>query len=295
MTVPKNIEASFLQYLSVEKGVSANTLLAYRSDLRKLLQFADFKGRSVLDLGRLDLIEFVSHLRRHNLGSRSVARVLVAVRSFYHYLQWDGHLLRDPSANLETPRSAKRLPQFLSGDEVRRLLDGPDVTTESGVRDKALLEVLYATGLRVSELLSLRLADVNLDLGFVTAFGKGSKERTVPLGLPAAHWVRQYLIVRNKLLGRKTSALLFVNNKGERITRQAFWKRIVSYGQMAKLGQVNPHLIRHSFATHLLENSADLRSVQMMLGHSDISTTEIYTHVTNERLREIYLKYHPRA
>jgi integrase/recombinase XerD len=295
MTVPKNIEVSFLQYLSVEKGVSGNTLAAYRSDLKKLLQFADLKGRTVLELGRLDLIEFTSHLRQCGLGWRSVARVLVTVRSLYNYLVWDGHLLRDPSANLESPRAAKRLPKFLSGDEVQRLLECPDLETESGIRDKALLEVLYATGLRVSELLSLQLTDVNLDLGLVTAFGKGSKERTVPLGRPATHWLRQYLIVRNKLLDGKASSLLFVSNKGVRITRQSFWKRIVFFGHSAKLGQVTPHLIRHSFATHLLENSADLRSVQMMLGHSDISTTEIYTHVTNERLREIYRKYHPRA
>ena len=295
MTVPPNIEASFLQYLSVEKGVSANTLSAYRSDLRKLLRFAELKGRSALDLGRLDLIEFVSHLRHLKLGSRSVARVLVTVRGFYHYLVWDGHLLRDPSANLETPRFEKRLPHFLSGDEVQRLLESPDLATESGIRDKALLEVLYATGLRVSELLSLRLADLNLDLGCVTAFGKGSKERTVPLGRPAIHWLKQYLIVRNKLIDGKTTPLLFVSNKGDRISRQSFWKRIVFFGQRARLGQVTPHLIRHSFATHLLENAADLRSVQMLLGHSDISTTEIYTHVTNERLREIYRKYHPRA
>ena len=295
MTAPKNLEKSFLQYLSVERGVSANTLEAYRGDFRKLLHFADLKGKPVLELGRLDLVEFTSHLHQSGLGSRSVARVLVTVRSFYNYLVWDGHLLRDPSANLESPRSARRLPKFLSGDEVLRLLESPDLETESGIRDRALLEVLYATGLRVSELLSLQLPDVNLDLGLVTAFGKGSKERTVPLGRAATHWLRQYLIVRANFLGGKASPLLFVSNKGKRITRQSCWKRIVFFGHSAKLGQVTPHLIRHSFATHLLENSADLRSVQMLLGHSDISTTEIYTHVTNERLREIYRKYHPRA
>lgn len=295
MTAPKNLEKSFLQYLSVERGVSANTLEAYRGDFRKLLHFADLKGKPVLELGRLDLVEFTSHLHQSGLGSRSVARVLVTVRSFYNYLVWDGHLLRDPSANLESPRSARRLPKFLSGDEVLRLLESPDLETESGIRDRALLEVLYATGLRVSELLSLQLPDVNLDLGLVTAFGKGSKERTVPVGRAATHWLRQYLIVRANFLGGKASPLLFVSNKGKRITRQSFWKRIVFFGHSAKLGQVTPHLIRHSFATHLLENSADLRSVQMLLGHSDISTTEIYTHVTNERLREIYRKYHPRA
>jgi integrase/recombinase XerD len=295
MTLPKNIEESFAQYMSVERGVSDNTLAAYRSDLRKLLHFADLRGRPVLELRRLDILEFTRHLHEGGLGSRSVARVLVTVRGFYNYLVWDGHLVRDPSTNLESPRSAKPLPKFLTGEEVQKLLECPDLETESGIREKALLEVLYATGLRVSELLSLRLADVNLELGLVTAFGKGSKERTVPLGRPATHWLRQYLIVRTKLLKGKASPLLFVSNKGGRISRQSFWKRIVFFGHSARLGQVTPHLIRHSFATHLLENSADLRSVQMMLGHSDISTTEIYTHVTNERLREIYRKYHPRA
>jgi len=295
MTGPKDIEGGFLHYLSVEKGVSANTLAAYRSDLRKLLDFARLKGKSVLALERPDLVEFVNHLRQSGLGSRSTARALVTVRSLYHFLVWDGYLLRDPSDNLEAPRATRRLPKFLSAEEVERLLESPDLTTESGIRDKALLEVLYATGLRVSELLSLRLSDINLDLGFVTALGKGSKERTVPLGRVAGDWTRKYLTVRGRLLGGKSSAFLFVSDNGARITRQAFWKRIVSLGQLARVGHVTPHLIRHSFATHLLENSADLRSVQMMLGHSDISTTEIYTHVTNERLREIYRKYHPRA
>ena len=295
MSVPNDPEAAFLHYLSVEKGVSANTLSAYKSDLRKLLRFAGLQKKDVIALDRLDLIDFVSNLRQSGLGPRSVARALVTVRSFYHYLVWDGHLRRDPSGNLETPRSTRPLPQFLSTEEVERLLESPDVATNSGVRDKAMLEVLYASGLRVSELVSLRLIDVNLDLGFVNAFGKGSKERTVPLGEPATRWVGKYLAVRNRLLGDRNSPLLFVSDNGLKITRQAFWKRLVFFGQCAKVGHVTPHLIRHSFATHLLENSADLRSVQMMLGHSDISTTEIYTHVTNERLREIYRKYHPRA
>lgn len=295
MSRPRDYQADFLHYLSVEKGVSPNTLAAYRSDLRKLLHFASLQSKDVLVLERMDLADFVSYLRQSGLGPRSIARALVTVRGFYHYLVWDGYLVRDPSGNLEAPRSARRLPKFLSGEEVKMLLESPDTATDSGLRDKAMLEVLYASGLRVSELLSLRLIDVNLELGFVTAFGKGSKERTVPLGQPATQWVRRYLTVRSRLLDDKISPLLFVSDNGDRISRQAFWKRIVFFGQSAKLGHVTPHLIRHSFATHLLENSADLRSVQMMLGHSDISTTEIYTHVTNERLREIYRKYHPRA
>lgn len=295
MTVPKDLQASFIHYLRVEKSVSANTLAAYGSDLRKLVRFAAVQGKDVLTLQRLDLIEFVSYLRQTGLSPRSAARALVTVRRFYHYLLCDGHLTRDPSSDLQSPRSTAPLPKFLSGEEVERLLESPDVTTDGGVRDKAMLEVLYASGLRVSELLSLRVTDVNLDLGFVTAFGKGSKERTVPLGQPASEWVRKYLAVRSRLLDGRSSPLLFVGNNGLRITRQTFWKRIVFFGERARIGHVTPHLIRHSFATHLLENSADLRSVQMMLGHSNISTTEIYTHVTNERLREIYLKYHPRA
>ncbi|MEK6301038.1 MAG: site-specific tyrosine recombinase XerD [Acidobacteriota bacterium] len=296
MTAPKDIQAAFIHYLSVEKGASANTLAAYGSDLRKLVHFAGLKKKDVLDLERLDLVEFVGYLRQTGLSPRSAARALVTVRRFYHYLVSDGHLLRDPSSNLQAPRSTARLPKFLSGEEVERLLESPDVATDAGVRDKAMLEVLYASGLRVSELLSLGVTDVNLDLGFVTAFGKGSKERTVPLGQEATEWVRKYLTVRNRLLeGRSSSHLLFVSDTGLGITRQAFWKRIVFFGERARIGHVTPHLIRHSFATHLLENSADLRSVQMMLGHSNITTTEIYTHVTNERLREIYRKFHPRA
>lgn len=295
MSESKSIETTFLHYLSVEKGLSANTLAAYRSDLRKFNHFAGLRGKDIIALERIDLADFVSYLRRSGLGPRSVARSLVAVRGLYQFLLRDERVLRDPSANLEAPRSIPSLPKFLSGEEVERLLESPNVLTDSGVRDRALLEVLYATGLRVSELLSLRLADVNLDLGLVNAFGKGSKERTVPLGECATHWLKQYLPVRARLLAERTSLLLFVGDRGRAITRQTFWRLIVGYGRVARLGHVNPHLIRHSFATHLLENSADLRSVQMMLGHSDITTTEIYTHVTNERLREIYDKYHPRA
>ena len=295
MTPLNDIEAAFIHYLRVEKGVSANTLAAYGSDLKKLIHFADLRGKDVIALERLDLIEFVAHLGQAGLSPRSVSRALVTVRRFYHFLVSDQHVVRDPSSNLQAPRSTSRLPKFLAGDEVERLLESPDVTTDDGVRDRAMLEVLYASGLRVSELLSLRVTDVNLDLGFVTAFGKGSKERTVPLGQPATEWVRKYLSVRNRLLDGRSSHLLFIGKSGLRITRQAFWKRIVFFGESARIGHVTPHLIRHSFATHLLENSADLRSVQMMLGHSNISTTEIYTHVTNERLREIYRKYHPRA
>jgi integrase/recombinase XerD len=186
------------------------------------------------------------------------------------------------------------LPKFLADDEVERLLASPDTSTGEGLRDKAMLEVLYATGLRVSELVNLAPPDLNFDLGFIKVFGKGGKERAVPLGSTAIEWTKKYLEFRSRMIGSRKAAL-FITEKGHALTRQAFWRIIVSYGEKAGIGHITPHLLRHSFATHLLENGADLRSVQMMLGHSDISTTQIYTHITNERLREIYKKFHPRA
>jgi integrase/recombinase XerD len=263
--------------------------------MEKLSKFADEIGKDLLSIERQDLSQFLQQLSAAKLEPRSISRILVTVRSFYKFLVLDGHLKRDPSTNFESPKSWQSLPKFLHPDEVDRLLEGPDTKTDAGIRDKAMLEVLYATGLRATELVSLNLADVNLDLGLVITLGKGSKERTVPIGKSAADWIRTYLGARVRLLGGKSSPLLFVNSRGRAITRQAFWKTIVAYGEKAKIGHITPHLLRHSFATHLLENGADLRSVQMMLGHSDISTTQIYTHITNERLKEVYKKFHPRA
>ena len=291
----RDIEARFFNYLRVERGLSPNTLVAYKNDIEKLNNFASGVGKDLVSLEREDLVKYTQHLHKTGLEPKSIARALVTTRNLYKFLVLDGLLKRDPSANLETPKSWQSLPKVLSVEEVDRLLASPDVTIDSGIRDKAMLEILYATGLRVSEMVSLKLSDVNLDLGFLMTMGKGSKERTVPLGQSAINWTRRYLSVRPRLQAGKTGSLLFINNKGLPITRQSFWKLIVSYGERAKIGHINPHLLRHSFATHLLENGADLRSVQMMLGHSDISTTQIYTHITNERLREIYKKFHPRA
>jgi integrase/recombinase XerD len=291
----QDIKLSFINYLRVEKGLSQNTLLAYSGDLDKLSKFAADRGKDIKSLEREDLTIFMRFLSECGLEPRSIARTLVTVRSLFKYLLLDGHLKRDPSANLESPKSWQSLPKFLISEEVEKLLASPDVSTITGVRDKAMLEVLYATGVRVSELVMLKLSDVNADLGILITLGKGSKERTVPMGQSAVRWVRRYLSVRPKLLGGKQSPLLFLTPKGHQISRQAFWKLIVNYGENAGIGHITPHLLRHSFATHLLENGADLRSVQMMLGHSDISTTQIYTHITNERLREIYRKFHPRA
>jgi len=291
----KDVESRFFNYLRVERGLSANTLLAYRSDLDKLSAFAQQLGKELLSLERDDLMRFMQHLNQQGLEAKSIARALVTVRSFFKYLVLDGILKRDPSVNLESPKSWQSLPKFLIAEEVERLLDAPDTAMDTGMRDKAMLEVLYATGLRVSELVGLKITDVNLEMGFLTTLGKGSKERTVPLGQSAIGWLRRYLEVRSRWLKDKSSPLLFLNSSGSAVSRQAFWKLIVEYGNRAKIGHITPHLLRHSFATHLLENGADLRSVQLMLGHSDISTTQIYTHITNERLKHIYKQFHPRA
>jgi integrase/recombinase XerD len=288
-------EDRFLNYLRVERGVSSNTLLAYRRDLSKLSAFAQSQHREVLSLDADDLAHFLRTLYKQGLAPRSVARTLVAVRGFYKFLIQDGYLTLDPSVNLESPKSWQSLPRFLALEEVERLLSTPDTSSFSGLRDKTMLEVLYATGLRISELAGLAPSNLNLDLGFVTVFGKGSKERAVPLGLTAIEWTKKYLNARTKSGLSKTTQALFISDRGSPLTRQALWRIIVSLGERAGIGHITPHLLRHSFATHLLENGADLRSVQMMLGHSDISTTQIYTHITNERLREIYKKFHPRA
>lgn len=288
-------EERFLSYLRVERGLSSNTLLAYRRDLSKLCVFALSRSKDVLSLDADDLAHFMRSLHVQGLAPRSVARALVVVRGFYKFLIQDGYLQLDPSVNIESPKSWQSLPKFLAPEEVERLLSTPDPSTNTGLRDKAMLEVLYATGLRVSELAGLTMSNINFDLGFVTVFGKGGKERAVPLGLTAIEWTRKYLAARARSALPKTTRALFVSDGGSPLTRQALWRIVVSLGERAAIGHVTPHLLRHSFATHLLENGADLRSVQMMLGHSDISTTQIYTHITNERLREIYKKLHPRA
>ena len=289
-------EEAFLSYLRVERGLSANTLTAYRTDLEKLRSFAAARDKEPLTLQPDDLAAFMRSLHQKGLGSKTIARILVAVRGFYKYLLQDGHLKSDPSANLEAPKSWQSLPKFLTSDEVEALLAAPDTSNPAGLRDRTMLEVLYATGLRVSELVYLEQRNLNLDLGFLTVIGKGDRERAVPLGQSAVEWTRRYLAIRSRFLPEdSTVSELFVNENGKAFTRQQFWQLIRNYGIKARIGHITPHLLRHSFATHLLENGADLRSVQMMLGHSDISTTQIYTHITNERLKQIYKQFHPRA
>jgi integrase/recombinase XerD len=285
----------FLIYLSVEKGLSKNTLESYERDLRKYFHFLKAKG--VDDILRTDVVSFQAHLSAEGMATPSIARSLSAIRGFHKYLMIDGLALADPTVNVETPRGWKRLPKTLSSGDVDSLLNQPDPSVPIGLRDKAMLELLYATGLRVSELVGLRVPDVNLERGFLVVMGKGSKERAVPMGELAIAAIKQYLAgARQALLNNKDSDLLFISSKRRGITRQMFWERIKFYTVKAGIGKsISPHTLRHSFATHLLDNGADLRAVQAMLGHSDISTTQIYTHVSRERLKQIHEKYHPRG
>ena len=291
----RDLGAEFLRYLRVERGLSPNTLEAYERDLKKLVRFAERRERELVTIERADIMAFIRELREGGLEPQSLARTLVTVRNLYKFLILDGHIHHDPTVNIETPRSWQTLPKFLTKEEINRLLEEPDVTTDEGLRDRAMTELLYASGLRVSEMVSLRLSDVNIDAGLVTCLGKGSKERSVPVGSAAIEWIRRYLPARRRILKDAPQDRLFVTLRGAPVTRQMYWRRLVDYGERAKLGRITPHMLRHTFATHLLEHGADLRSVQMMLGHGDISTTQIYTHVTNERLRETFMKFHPRA
>jgi integrase/recombinase XerD len=285
----------FLIYLAVEKGLARNTLESYGRDLRKYQEA--MSARRPDDITRTDVVAFLSGLGSVGIATPSVARCLSAIRGFHKYLLIDGLAKSDPTVNLETPRGWKRLPKTLSTEDVDALLNQPDSATEIGLRDKAMLELLYATGLRVSELVGLKPRDINLERGFLVVLGKGSKERAVPLGETAAASVQEYLDgARRALLGGRDSDYLFISSRRRGITRQMFWERIKFYARRAGInGAVSPHTLRHSFATHLLDNGADLRAVQAMLGHSDISTTQIYTHVSRERLRKIHEKYHPRG
>ncbi len=290
--------ASYLHYLEVERGLAANTLAAYGSDLKIFARFlAGCEVKKLSKVTRAEVMEFSRTLRMEGRSPRSVARAVVAVRTFFRFLLREGRVPADPTQDVEAPKASRSLPRFLSFREVERLLQTPDESTPLGARDGAMLEILYATGTRVTELLSLRLDSVDLDVGYVVAFGKGAKERIVPIGSRAVERVRRYQEGARALLTKgKECPYLFTNSRGGQLTRQGFWKIIKKYGTMAGVhSHLSPHVIRHSFATHLLEHGADLRAVQQMLGHADISTTQIYTHVNRERLRRMYHKFHPRA
>jgi integrase/recombinase XerD len=283
--------ARFLQYLHIEKGLAENTIESYRHDLA---MYTHHLGRIEIPKAQpADVSKFLKFLYARKLKPRSATRAFAAVRGLHKFLLLERATTENPTANIDQPRWWKPLPSVLVLDEVEKLLAAPDVATERGVRDRAMLEVLYATGLRVSELIGLRMDGINIDAGFVRCIGKGSKERIVPLGESAASAVAAYLRVRRI---RKPTNFVFLNNRGGPLSRMGFWKILRGYGVQADIKKrLTPHVLRHSFATHLLERGADLRAVQTMLGHSNISTTEIYTHVMRERLKEIYKSYHPRA
>ncbi len=289
--------SSFLRYLTVERGLSANTLEAYGRDLRRFETTLRASRIPLRNARRQDLLTHVRGLRLAGLSPKSVARAINSLRMLYRFLLAEGEVRSDPTVDLDVPRTWKSLPRFLTFQEVDRLLAAPDTQRPLGIRDAAMLEVLYATGIRVSELVSLRVEDLNLEMGYLTCLGKGSKERIVPLGRKAIERLQVYLReVRPGLVRKGASKHLFTNRNGGRMSRQGFWKILKGYGAAAGIKRsLSPHVLRHSFATHLLEHGADLRSVQLMLGHADISTTQIYTHVNRERLRRIYHDFHPRA
>jgi integrase/recombinase XerD len=292
--------SSFLTHVQVEKGLASNTLSAYKRDLAKFEDFARKRKVELSAVKRDDLVDFLASLYHQKLESKTVARHLVTLRNFFRHLQVLDLIPEDPTANLESPKIRRSLPGYLRLEEVEKLLELPDQKTALGLRDRSMLEVLYSTGLRVSELTSLRVPDLDTKVGCVRCIGKGDKERIVPVGQKALRIVEKYLREgRPQLIGtgRGTPGpFLFVNRRGGRISRVGVWKILSAYGRRAGLRiPLTPHMLRHSFATHLLERGADLRSVQLMLGHSDISTTQIYTHVVEERLKQIYKAHHPRA
>lgn len=289
----------FLEYLTVELGLSANTRQAYERDLRLFCKTLGFKNSDALvNVSREQITGYMTQLKEKGLAAATIARKLAAIKAFYRFMTAEGYMDANPAEVVEAGTKGIKLPRVLSEDEVVRLLNQPDITTAEGFRDRTMLEVLYATGMRVSELINLTLERVDLNMKYIIAFGKGSKERIVPLGSVAAEFLQQYLEkVRPKLTHEdRNTNIVFLAFGGHELTRQRFWQIIRAYGRKASINKaLTPHILRHSFATHLLDNGADLRSVQELLGHSDISTTQIYTHLTNKRLRDIYAKAHPRA
>lgn len=288
-----------MEYLTVELGLSANTRQAYERDLRLFCKTLGLKNSDALvNVSREQITGYMTQLKEKGLAAATIARKLAAIKAFYRFMTAEGYMDANPAEVVEAGTKGIKLPRVLSEDEVVRLLNQPDITTAEGFRDRTMLEVLYATGMRVSELINLTLERVDLNMKYIIAFGKGSKERIVPLGSVAAEFLQQYLEkVRPKLThaGRNTN-IVFLAFGGHELTRQRFWQIIRAYGRKSNINKaLTPHILRHSFATHLLDNGADLRSVQELLGHSDISTTQIYTHLTNKRLRDIYAKAHPRA
>lgn len=290
---------SFISYLKFEKGLTENTQDAYRRDINRFLHYLkEIKGiDDIRDVKRADILDFLGQMLDEGAAFSSSARNLSSIKTFFRFLSLEGYLTHNPADNLDSPKIQRRLPEVLTVQEVELLLEQPSPVTLTGIRDRAMLELMYATGLRVSELLGLDVDDINLSAGYVRCMGKGRKERIVPLNQTSCYWLERYLThSRPHLINGAINRTLFVNHNGGRMTRQGFWKILNKHVKEAGIEkEVSPHTLRHSFATHLLENGADLRAVQEMLGHADIGTTQVYTHLTKTRLREVYQKCHPRA
>lgn len=288
----------FLEYLSVERGLAKNTIDAYNRDLKSYIFYLRTKNIINIDYtNRTTIVSYLLLMQKKGKASSSISRACAAIKSFYQFLFREHIIDEDPTVNLDAPKLEHRLPKVLTVEEVERLLCQPDMTNPLGMRDRSMLELLYATGMRVSELISISVEDVNLEMGFLRCLGKGSKERIVPVGSIAIEYLEHYILnARKEILNDKESQTLFLNRQGNTMTRQGFWKIIKKYSKKAGINKkITPHTLRHSFATHLLENGADLRAVQEMLGHADISTTQIYTHITRSKIKEVYDKTHPRA
>ncbi|MFC4760454.1 site-specific tyrosine recombinase XerD [Fructobacillus durionis] len=289
--------ADYLRVIQVERGLSQNTVKAYQQDLTTFTKFLEEQHKTVQDVDHLLVLTFLNQLRAKGRANTSVARMVTTLRKCFSYLKKEGLVAHDPMQNIKPPKKAQHLPAVLTIEEVDRLLDVPDLTKTLGIRNKAMLELMYATGLRVSELVNLTLADLHLDMSLIQTIGKGDKERIIPVGEVAVDWLKTYLRdSRPKLLKDKKADQIFLNDHGRPISRQGVWQLIKKLVKEAGIEKdVSPHTLRHSFATHILENGADLRIVQELLGHSDISTTQIYTHISKGRLTQVYDQYHPRA
>src|ERR1044071_4637994 len=292
-TTQRDLVKEFITYLQVERGLARNSLESYRRDLNRLEQWAAKSKKAVADLTRADLRKWIAQLSREGLAPSSVARSVSAARGFFRCLMIDGHIKHHPAEDLDTPQRFSYLPKFLTEEEIDRLFAAPDISTLEGIRDRAILESMYASGLRVSELVNLKQPDVDLLAGLIVCHGKGSKERRVPLGKSAIHWLQQYAAAKAEY-GKQTLPHVFLQ-RDKPFTRHVAWSMIKRYAESAGIKNVSPHTLRHSFATHLLQHGADSRSVQALLGHSDISTTQIYTHITDMHLRSAYDRHHPRA
>ena len=293
----EQLVAEYLTYLQIERGLSANTRASYERDLAQYLAF--LKENQIDDLQKVDrftVMRFLQSLQSAGKASNTIIRMVSSLRRFHQYLRQERYTNQDPMQHIDTPKKGQTLPKILSMDEVEKLIQTPDVTTPLGLRNRAILEVMYATGMRVSEVVNLKLSMLHLNLGLLKTIGKGDKERIIPLGSLAIEWLTRYLDTVRPLLVKDEHGFVFVNNHGKQLTRQGIWKNLKQIVQAAGIEKdVTPHTLRHSFATHLLENGADLRVVQELLGHADISTTQIYTHITKQRMADVYKQYFPRA